>query len=179
MKKIEPVICTGSCFISMALREDGTVLAWGDGGLGIRMKNGKGTNASKSIPVRVCDLEGITAISTRMALKEDGTVWRWGVNKHGQCGDGARTYRYTPVQVKNISGVTAISAGSGVATALKEDGTVWAWGANSEGQLGNGTSTPDYIPGTTPPRYPPNTVPTQVKNLDSIAAISAGTQQKL
>ena len=49
---------------------------------------------------------------------------------------------------------------------LKKDGTVWGWGANDLGQLGNGT----FI-GTD--------VPTQVKNLTDVAAISANYDYNL
>lgn len=76
-----------------------------------------------------------------LALKEDGTVWACGNNTHGQLGDGTSTDRNTPVQVNNLSGVTAIAAGYFHSLALKEDGTVWAWGYNYYGQLGDGTKT--------------------------------------
>src|SRR5438105_3618488 len=67
-------------------------------------------------------------------------VWAWGSNNHGQLGDGTAIDRSTPVQVQNLSGVTAVCAGSTHNLALKADGTVWAWGANSSGQLGDGTT---------------------------------------
>lgn len=45
-------------------------------------------------------------------MKDNGTVWAWGDGLSGQLGDGTRTDRNSPVQVSNLSGVTAISAGS-------------------------------------------------------------------
>jgi alpha-tubulin suppressor-like RCC1 family protein len=46
-----------------------------------------------------------------LALKSDGTVWAWGSNGYGQLGDGPYDDRLTPVQVLNLSGIPAITAG--------------------------------------------------------------------
>ena len=74
-----------------------------------------------------------------VALKEDGTVWAWGDNRNGQLGEEITTAcRTTPVQVHDLTGVTAIAAGVWHTVALKEDGTVWAWGHNGRRQLGDG-----------------------------------------
>ena len=62
---------------------------------------------------------------------------------------------------KNITDITAISAGGTHALALKNDGTVWAWGSNYSGQLGDGTTTDRYTP-------------LQVIGINGITAISAG-----
>jgi hypothetical protein len=61
-------------------------------------------------------------------LKSDGTVWTWGGNRSGQLGNGSTTNQLTPVQVKGMTGVTALAAGSNHTVALKSDGTVWYWG---------------------------------------------------
>jgi len=87
-----------------------------------------------------------------LALKTDGTVWAWGRNEYGQLGDGTRTDRFTPVQVKGPGGsdwltdVQAVAAGGYHSLALKTDGTVWAWGRNNGGQLGDGTTTDRLTP---------------------------------
>ena len=46
-----------------------------------------------------------------LALKTDGRSWAWGNNDDGQLGDGTIQDRATPVQVRNLSEVTAIAAG--------------------------------------------------------------------
>src|SRR5438132_9120316 len=67
-----------------------------------------------------------------LVIKADDTVWGWGLNSSGQLGDGTNIDRKwdAAVQVRNLSGVTAIAAGGVHSLALKSDGTVWAWGNN-------------------------------------------------
>jgi len=72
MKTTTPAICGGCAFLSMVLKSDGTVWAWGIGGLG------NGTRKKSNTPVQVKDLTDVIAIDTRQALRSDGTVWRWG-----------------------------------------------------------------------------------------------------
>src|SRR5829696_720568 len=128
---------------SLALKEDGTVLAWGYNEQG---QLGDGTNTSSSTPVQVQDpndlsgyLSGVADIaagsSHSLALKEDGTVWAWGSNRVNELGDGTNDNSTQPVRVMNLSEVWAIAAGSSHNLALKNDGTVWAWGNNDVGQL--------------------------------------------
>ena len=62
-------------------------------------------------------------------------------------GDGTRTSRTTPVQTLNLTGMTAVAAGSHHGLALKSDGTVWSWGLNGYGALGDGTMNDRSIPG--------------------------------
>jgi alpha-tubulin suppressor-like RCC1 family protein len=103
---------------SLALKEDGTVWAWGynfDGQLG------DGTEANSTRPVRVGELQGVEAIAAgsvhSLALKEDGSVWAWGANDQGQLGNGTKTLGgntlgiNTPLKVKDLSGVKLIAAG--------------------------------------------------------------------
>jgi hypothetical protein len=96
----------------LALKTDGTVVAWGDNGCG-----------QTTVPP---GLSGVTAISAgayhSLALKSDGTVVALGDNGHGQ----------TAVP-EGLGAVLAISAGTFHTLALKSDGTVVAWGADSAG----------------------------------------------
>lgn len=178
-------IAAGSNF-SVALKNDGTVWAWGvnyDGQLG------DGTVTGRSRPVQVHAPEGggflggvkAIAVSSRgfhtTALKEDGTVVAWGSNKapegsDGQLGDGTTVNRSTPVQVVApagssgfLGGVKAIAA----SVAVKNDGTVLSWGSN-------GSTRPMQVILTTPPfnGTPLNGAPLTGPPFDGVTAVSAG-----
>ena len=152
---------------TLALKADGTVLAWGKNDEG---QVGNGRQNTVLSPVQV--LSGAQAVAAggahSIALKSDGTVWAWGDNNAGQVGDGSMTRRLlTPVQVSNLNNVIAISAGSIHSIALRADRTVWTWGGNNTGQLGNGAN------------GGPVSHPVQVQNLNDVIAIAAGEDHNL
>ncbi len=129
---------------TLAVRSDGSVLAWGldsDGQLG-----DGGVSADQSTPVPVFGFgagSGVVAVSAgsdhSLALRSDGSVWAWGDNDFGQLGDrGATIDQQTPVPVSGLgSGVVAVSAGGDHSVALRSDGSVMAWGQDYSGQLGD------------------------------------------
>jgi len=144
---------------SLALKDDGTVWAWGYGDYG---QLGDGTWASKYTPVQVKDSAGtgfLTNIiyisageSYSMAVKDDGSVWTWGNNNKGQLGINNTDVKNLPVQVLGengigyLSNIAKVSAGSNFALALKDDNTVWAWGNNDSGKLGDNTEVEKWTP---------------------------------
>lgn len=132
---------------SLALRADGTVLAWGSNLEG-RLGNPNVTGEA-STPVPVVGLgagSGVTAISVggghSLALRSDGSVLAWGADNQGQLGDsGSDTDKATPVPVVGLgagSGVVAIAAGGSFSLALRRDGSVLAWGWDEVSTLGDG-----------------------------------------
>ncbi len=140
---------------NLALKADGTVIAWGGDGNG-QLGNGPVITAIQSAPVVVADLPGtgtlagVSAIAAggahSLALKSDGTVVAWGSDIYGQLGNGAMIVadRSAPVEVLSIGGigllsnVVAIAAGNLHSLALTSVGAVVAWGTDGNGQLGNG-----------------------------------------
>ncbi len=145
---------------SLALKNDGTVWAWGfglDGELGDGLHTTSSTRVQVSFPNGTPPIKAIAAgLYHSLAIDNNGTVWAWGRNVNGQLGDGSTTQRNSPVQVHVITGIVAIAGGGSDDTqtyvggshslALKNDGSVWAWGYNANGQLGNGTYADSDVP---------------------------------
>ncbi len=155
---------------SLALKADGTVLAWGNDAGGQLGDNA--TLEDKPTPVVVSGASNIIAISAgyfhSLALKSDGTMFSWGNNSRGQLGDSVvKADKPTPVAVSGASDIVAIGAGSEHSLALKADGTVLAWGSDVEGQLGNNTQFADQP------------LPVAVMTSSNIVGISAGTSHSL
>ncbi len=143
----------------LALREDGSVLGWGehknggsrimpkarglvmiDSGLGachgitkegVALTWGPGQKPARTV-------EGIKAVASGqfhwLLLKKDGTVMSYGAMNSG--------YNRPP---EGLNDVTAIAAGSAVNLALKSDGTVVAWGKNDFGECEVPASLKDVV----------------------------------
>ena len=160
-------IAVGGHFHSLALKNDGTVWAWGRNQYG---QLGNGTTTNSNVPIQVSSLTSITAIAAgydhSLALKNDGTVQAWGNGEEGQLGNGTNTSSNVPVQVSSLTSITAIAGEEQDSLALKNDGTAWDWGYGHDGQLGNGANIN-------------SNVPVQVSSLTSITAIAGGAFHSL
>lgn len=104
-------IAAGATY-SLALKADGTVIAWGQAG-------------RTNVPTGLTNVAAIAAGGGQsLALKNDGTLVAWGVP-------------YIP-SITNIptglNNIVAIACGDAHNLALRVDGTVYAWGANYSGQ---------------------------------------------
>jgi alpha-tubulin suppressor-like RCC1 family protein len=106
---------------SVALKTDGSVVAWGAG----TNNTGISPNYGQSIVPPGCT--NVVAIaagrSHSLALKRDGKVLAWGLNASGQTNVPA-----------GLSNIVAIGAGWYHSLALRIDGSVVAWGWNDYGQ---------------------------------------------
>lgn len=169
ISNVTQIVSNGLDYI-LALKDDGTVWAWGNneyGQLGNRdlvERRGKlysFRNSDK--PVQVTGLSDVMEVSayqnTSYALKTDGTVWAWGNARSGLTGNGkpvlhymttvTESYTVSPEKVVGLSDAVAIHG----PMALLSNGTVWTWGQNNYGQLGNkgteATSTPQQVAGLT------------------------------
>lgn len=150
---------------SLALKSDGTVLAWGLDNSG-QLGDGP-VNLGKATPVAVLDATNIIAIAAggnhSLALKSDGTLLSWGNDNSGQLGnDSATANQSVPVLVAGANGIVAIAAGDAHSLALKSDGTVLSWGRDESGQLGNDTPKENKF------------TPVTVSEASNIIAIAAG-----
>lgn len=104
----------GGYLHAVALKNDGTLSAWGDN-----------TNGQLDVPEALADVTAISVGTVHsLALRSAGTVVAWGSNDYGQ----------TDVPA-GLRDVVAVAAGARHSVALKTDGTVVAWGDNSSGQI--------------------------------------------
>ena len=116
---------------TLALRSDGTVLAWGSNANG---QLGDGTSDNRNTPVPVAcrtgdvpgsafcssdgHLQGVTAVSAgnqnyALALLNDGTVLSWGNNGNGQLGDGSTNQRNRPDYVCAVAATPPCAPANG------------------------------------------------------------------
>lgn len=141
-------------YFSLAMRDDGTLWAWGQNSSG---QLGAGTNTSLPVPVAVAGVSNAIGIAAgrdhALAALADGSVVAWGENGEGQLGDGSRTDRFTPVTVPGLSNVVGVGAGIYQSFAVDASGRLWAWGDGTYGALGVGDTTdrlsPTAVPGMT------------------------------
>jgi alpha-tubulin suppressor-like RCC1 family protein len=137
-------IALGDQYFSMALKNDGTVWAWG---YNASSQLGDGTATTRLTPIQITGLTGIKEITagnnSAYALKNDGTLYAWGLNNNYQLGNGTTTSRTVPGLVA-ITNVTKIDAHKDAIVVIKNDGTIWGWGYNTQGMLSydNYTRTP-------------------------------------
>ena len=150
---------------SLALLNDGTVVAWGGNGsgqlgageiIGPQHEQVAGPETCEGFvgstyyfpcsmtPIAVSGLSEVTQIAAgeafSLALLKNGTVKAWGSNEAGCWATSQTRMSTVPVAVGGLSEVTAIAAGEGFALALRKNGTVMGWGDNGNGQLGAATA---------------------------------------
>ena len=146
---------------TMAIKNDGTLWAWGDNGGQL----GDGTTTNRGSPVKIMDNVIYVSVGGghSMAIKDDGSLWGWGNNGSGQLGDGTTTSRYEPVKI--MDDVIQVAVGGSHTLAIKSDGALWVWGSHYYGQLGDGSN-----PSTEYQARRPN----PAKIMDNVVQVSAG-----
>lgn len=151
---------------SVALKEDGTVVAWGRNHAG---QVGDGSTTDRWSPVTITT--GVVAIAAgtqhTLAVKADGTVVGWGSRLNGRLGNSQTSGNYlSPTAITGIANAVGVAAGDAFSLVLKADGTVLAFGDNTHGQLADGTTTQ-------------RTSPVTAIGLNGVTAIEAGATHAL
>ena len=112
---------------SFAIKDDGTLWAWGHNGYyGLY---GNGTTTASAIPLKIGNDTNWKFInysqSNVFAIKDDGTLWAWG---DSGLGNGTTNSSLVPVQIGIENQWKDVSTAWGGTYALKNNGTLWYWG---------------------------------------------------
>jgi hypothetical protein len=121
---------------SLALRDDGTVWAWGRGEDG---RLGDDDPSLRARPERVWGLPPIVALAGggggearhSLVLAEDGGIWGWGDGLRGRLGDGSEEIALHPRRVDDSmlgADLVQVARGTDFSLAVRADGTLWLWG---------------------------------------------------
>lgn len=102
----------------LALRADGTVVAWGNDVGQCKVPNGLSDVVAIAIGHPGSGPLARRGLAHCLALRSDGTVEAWGNDSSGQC-----------VVPRDLNDAVAIAAGLRHSLALRANGTVVAWGA--------------------------------------------------
>jgi alpha-tubulin suppressor-like RCC1 family protein len=136
---------------SLALRKDGTVLAWGENTLG---QIGDGTLANRDRPIEVPGVRNAIAIAASghfsVAVRADGTAMEWGGTYNNP------TPRPVPAVLPGVRGARSVVAGGNHAAALTQTGEVITWGQNAHYETGRGprsSQSPALVKGLTDVRF--------------------------
>jgi len=112
----------GSANNAYAVRDDGTVWAWGasaDGRLGDGVECG--TCPLRLVPGQVVDIADATQVASfyygGLVLRADGTVSAWGENEFGVLGNDSVDHSTVPVAVPGLTGIGAVAGSYGAAYA--------------------------------------------------------------
>lgn len=128
---------------ALAIKNDGSLWAWGDGSLGVLGTGSLGD--ARTTPVRVGTDNDWKTVSIGashvLAIKNDGTLWGWGWNQNNcllnatNPGSSSSCVR-VPVQLSAENTWTKVVAIDNSSYAIKADGTLWMWGDNGSNILG-------------------------------------------
>lgn len=164
---------------SLALLNNGTVMAWGEDAQG-QLGNGA-TAVEVETPIAVSGLTGATAVAAggqrSLALVAGGAVRTWGDDEWGSLGDGVPSgLSDVPVAVSGLSGVAGIAAGSLHSLAFGEPVPAVSSLSPGSGPNAGGTSvtiTGVNLGGATTVKFGPNAATSFIVNsASSITAVA-------
>jgi alpha-tubulin suppressor-like RCC1 family protein len=121
-------------FMTIAVKKDGSVWAWG------KSKKGNPDSKKPFSPERISGLSNIRSVffayETALALDKNGHVWSWGSNSNGQLGYPTEYGKpSTPRMIEALNNVVEIFEYAGTSFFLLADGSIYGIGSNSSGIL--------------------------------------------
>jgi alpha-tubulin suppressor-like RCC1 family protein len=132
---------SASNYHSLAVRQNGTLWAWGINTCGLL---GDGTVISRRSPVSVVGgftdwCQASAGREHSLAVRTNGSLWAWGRNYAGKLGDDTVVNKSSPVSV--VGGFTdwCQASANRASLAIRSNGTLWGWGDNFNAQIGDGT----------------------------------------
>ncbi|MDR2542900.1 MAG: hypothetical protein LBC80_05570 [Treponema sp.] len=128
---------------ALAIKENGTLWAWGNNANG---RTGLGiTTGSASTPAQVgikTDWVFISAgVEHSFGIRDDGverTLWAWGNGANGRLGTGNTVSQDNPVQAGTLTDWVSVSASNTHSMGIRTNGYIMATGSTNNGQLGGG-----------------------------------------
>lgn len=139
---------------SFAIKKEGSLWAWGDGGLG---QLGDGTITNRTSPVRIGGTSSWDQLSARdgavLGIRKDGSLWAWGKNTNGTLGLGRGRLLVQNQPAKVGSGLwKSVAVGNYYFTdstgevwtrsfGVDQAGQMWTWGQDPQ----RSSSLTDYI----------------------------------
>lgn len=135
---------TGSENFITAIKNDGTMWAWGQGTDG---DLGNGTTVNRSSPTQIGTDADWVSLGDGWengrgvgAIKSNGTLWLWGNGSFGELGQNNTAQSNVPIQLGALT-IWSTVAGGNTKVAVRTDGRMFSWGNNGDGQLGQNVST--------------------------------------
>jgi alpha-tubulin suppressor-like RCC1 family protein len=123
---------------TQALRDDGSVYAWGDNTYGELGNGMKGPSSFTPVKVNLTSVKQIAAGDEHVCVaKGDGSVWCWGYGGSGALGTGDTKDLTQPQRV--TSAQLVFSGGNAFHTCgITVNQELQCWGQNSSGEVGTG-----------------------------------------
>lgn len=136
---------------SLAVKNDGTVWAWGynnHGQLGLgNLSNYYSPQKIDSMKLKLFNtFDSNTRFKIQaghnhsVALSSNGDVYAWGYNNYGQLGLNNNIQMLTPTKIDNLTQVKFISSQFNSTLTISNSSSLTSWGYNNHSQLGEGTT---------------------------------------